>query len=298
LNNLISIAHDLKQKLQNVAEHNHHAQSIAWWLLEKMTGKSKASLLSCHDIIVTDDQKKILQTWVYQLTVEHKPLQYILQTVTCGDVTLFIEPPLFIPRPETEEWCLALIKECTTHQPDPFTVLDLCTGPGTIALMIAKGCPPAQVTGIDKNPHAVAVAHRNKEYNTITNATFTLSNLFSNLEPLHQFDLIVSNPPYVSEEEWRMMNPSITQWEDKDAFVAAQDGYAVYYEIIDKAPLYLKKRDPKKHAYPLPHLVLEIGETQGEKVANYLQKKGFSAIKIIKDFAGKNRVIQAFLTDF
>ncbi|MBT3455767.1 peptide chain release factor N(5)-glutamine methyltransferase [bacterium] len=259
--------------------------NVVWWLLEEITKKNRAQLFAQKQIILSKQQKEIINEWVNQLTKEKKPLAYVLGWTPFSNLKIYTEPPTLIPRPETEEWVLDLVNKIKKNKIEKqFRILDIGTGTGCVALTLAKKIPNADVVAIDISEKALQLAKKNAAENKIENVTFLKSDLFENLGEI-KFDMIVSNPPYISEQDWKGLEQHIKGWEDPQALKAKNDGLEIIENIIQKTPQYLKPA-----GINLPNLVIEIGYNQGEAVRNLLTKKGFKAITIEKDFSGKNRV--------
>jgi len=279
-------------QLADVCSNQQTAEQEAWWLVEHVTGKSKAQLLAALDYPLTAEQEAQLQTMVTQRVVECKPLQYLLGWVPFVDLTITVQPPILIPRPETEEWVVWLIEQLRPVGTRPLRILDLCTGTGCIALALAQACPAATVIGIDCNPHAVALAQFNAQRNHLTNVTFIESDLYRALVDEQPFDLIVSNPPYITQTEYQKLSVSVRAWEDPLALVAAQDGLAVYRQIVAQAKSFLCDSSVLVHDN-LPRLVLESGTQPGAIVA-LLHEHGFDRVVVHRDLQEKERWIVAF----
>ena len=261
--------------IKKISEQTKYSNQESWWLLEKLTNKKKSDLL-VSDINLTSNQEQQLKLWIDDIVLRNKPLQYILGSVPFCDINVLVEPPILIPRPETEYICSWLIKNIK----DEITILDLCCGTGCIALSLAKALPQTKVLGVDIDPRAITLSLKNKEFNHITNAEFIVSDLYANLfgtNTFGTFDLIISNPPYVTEDEWNKLDRQITSWENKKSLVAQDNGLEFYKKILSNRPV----TDTK--------IVFEIGESQGQAVANLLKEYGFSDIEIHKDLSGKDR---------
>ncbi len=282
------------QTLLPACESLENATREAWWLLEAVTHKSKASLLATETTL-TDTQQATLNELVRRRVENNEPLQYLIGTVEFCGITLSVKPPTFIPRPETEEWCHWLINRLSAHTNASLTILDLCTGSGAIGLALAHHLPHASVTLVDKESHAVALAQQNAEKNNLSRVRILQGDLFQPiLNETASFDLIVSNPPYVSKQEWAAMDATITSWEHEVAFVANDDGLAIYRELIQNAPAYLSSSSILGEDSS-PRLVLELGAGQASGVAKMLTESDFSTIEYHKDLCGAVRCISATL---
>lgn len=159
-------------------------------------------------------------------------------------------------------------------------VLDLCTGSGCIAVSIAR-YTRAKVSGSDISGEALQVAKTNAEKNLVR-VDFFLSDLFDAV--IGKYDVIVSNPPYISKKEIETLQTEVRDYEPRLALVAAENGLAYYRKIAKKVPEYLTERGM---------LLLEIGNEQGSAVKQMLQKEGFRDVQVRRDYSGFDRVVIA-----
>ncbi|MCW1934188.1 peptide chain release factor N(5)-glutamine methyltransferase [Pararhodobacter zhoushanensis] len=187
-----------------------------------------------------------------------------------------VTPDVLDPRPETE----TLIAEALSR---PFTrVLDLGTGSGAILLTLLAERPLATGLATDLSPAALTVAQVNAEALALTpRARFTLSDWLASVEGL--FDLIVSNPPYIAESEMTALSPEVLH-EPRMALTPGGDGLAPYRALASAAP---------RHLTPGGRLMVEIGPTQGEQVAELFAGGGLQAVQILPDLDGRDRVVSA-----
>ncbi len=255
----------------------------ARWLLEHVLEKSIPSI-AFEQINLSDEQSKKLNTLILERVKNQKPLGYLLGKVPFCDLWLEICPPILIPRLETEEWCSHLIEKLQQAKALKPKIWDLCSGSGCIAIALAKAFPSASVIGSDVNPSAVELAQRNAHQQALSNIKFCVSDLFSNFESETKFDLIVSNPPYISKDEWNGLCPQVKDWEDKAALLAGNDGLEFYQKIISQAGKWL---DPNG----LNWLVLEIGHNQAEEVKKLLEENNFQVQEVFIDSFGNPRAI-------
>ncbi|MCF7899871.1 peptide chain release factor N(5)-glutamine methyltransferase, partial [Candidatus Babeliales bacterium] len=249
----------LKHSIEN-------AEQEALWLLEELTQKTEMQLLLNQDLNLTKEQEVKLKLWLKQRVEEKKPLQYILGHVPFCDLDIIVEQPILIPRPETEEWVSWFIEKLKKldKSEQNLKILDLCSGSGCIALALGKNLPDAQIFGIDINPKAIELANKNIVHNKIKNVKFIESDFYKNIQ-LEKFDIIVSNPPYINEQDWQNLSPTVKDWEDKSALVTNNNGFLAFEEIIKNAKNYLKENVLLKK-YKIPQIILEIGKNQEHKV--------------------------------
>lgn len=206
-----------------------------------------------------------------------EPVEYVTGRAYFRHITLEVSPDVLIPRQETElvaGQAIELIREYGYG-----TALDLCTGSGCIAISIAAETQAA-IEACDLSEAALRLAVRNAAENG-TQVRFFTSDMFDGVT--RKYDIIVSNPPYVSEDEYAALDDGVRLYEPRIA-LAAGDGLD-YYRIIAKAAReYISKGGA---------LVLEIGAGQAADMAALLEAGGFGSIKVIKDYTGRDRIVTA-----
>lgn len=264
----------------------------AWWLLEALTQKTKTALITHKTIMLSDADIKKLDEWVHQLTYEHKPIQYILGMVPFLNLDLFVEPPILIPRPETEEWVNVLLQYLHPLKHHALRIADIGTGTGCIALALGKALSRAEIIACDINPQALNLATRNAAHNNVTNVQFVLSDLFDHISGA--FDIIVSNPPYITLQEYEQLDPSVAQWEDHRALVASDQGLAVIKKLITQAKNHLRYHKELTTS-AIPQLWIEIGYKQADSVLELMHQAGYARTLLFRDAFGNDRCVQGML---
>jgi release factor glutamine methyltransferase len=259
------------------------ANNNAWHLTEHATKKNRLQLITQPEEL-TKTQLDLLAQWINEIVHKKKPIQYILGSVPFLDLTIKVEPPILIPRPETEEWCALLIEKLKKNQLSNIKILDLCTGSGCIALALAKALPKATVYAIDINEQAVQLTQKNALKNNIPNIIAIKSNLYEEI-PSQKFDIITANPPYISSAEYLQLEDHIKIWEDPTALVAENSGLKTIEEIIAFAPKYLQFLNKG-----VEQLWIEIGHDQASAVVQLFKLANIQA-SVLKDLQGKNRVV-------
>lgn len=279
------------QRLKPLYQSEDICHQIAYWILESITKAEQQDLLA-QPLILTAAQEQELNRWLELHVDQRMPLQYLIGWVPFGPLRILVEPPVLIPRPETEEWCLRLCGQLERLQVNNIAILDLCTGSGCIALLLAHTLPMARVDATDIAEHALSLAKKNAAHNHIKGVHFFHSDIYDHIPADSKYDLIVANPPYISSDEWQTVEPSVTLWEDKQALLASNSGLDIIERIINRAKeflIYSQAMDQKD----IPQLVIEIGYHQADAVRKLLKDAGFTKIAIIKDLAGNDRVAQA-----
>ena len=278
------------KQLERVYTLSSECEQIAWWLIEGATKRTRVQLLA--NPVITNSSWSKVENWLDEHILEDKPLQYILGTVPFYDLTIHVKPPTLIPRPETEEWCVKLINELQPVANEPLQILDLCTGSGCIAMLLAKHLPESHVTAIDIVDEALDLARKNAKHNKIKNVTWLHSDIFSKIPETQYFDIIVSNPPYISESKWHELDQSVKKWEDHRALLAHDEGLGIVNKIITEAQNKLRQ-NKRFEEFGIPQLVIEIGYDQGGAVAQMLDIGGYKQVTINHDLAGRYRTVSA-----
>lgn len=211
-----------------------------------------------------------------QRRLQGEPLAYITGRWWFWDLELEVAPCTLIPRPDTE---LLVEQALALPLPAKAKVLDLGTGTGAIALALAKAKPDWQLSAVDFNPDAVALALRNQQRLQLPNCQICQSDWFSALGA-QRFDLILSNPPYIDEHDPHLQQGDV-KFEPLSALVAPDAGLADLQHICQNAPVFLTDGG---------WLWLEHGYQQADVVQQLLQKAGFTEVTSRRDYAGQWRI--------
>jgi release factor glutamine methyltransferase len=219
--------------------------------------------------------------------LSHEPLQYIIGEAEFMSLPFHVSPGVLIPRPETEVLVEACLKLCRQEygQHERIDILDIGTGSGNIAIALAKNLDCAYVTAIDSSAEALKVARENAVLNDVSDKIeFVHSPIeeFSIAECSNGFDVVVSNPPYVTTSEYASLPPEIRDYEPKEALLAGEDGLDFYRKNSVILRQLLK---PSGVAF------FEIGAHQGRSVQTLFAAEQFAQCEIIKDLAGLDRVL-------
>ena len=231
--------------------------------------------------IKEEDKNKIREMLMLRAK-NRKPLQYILGEWEFYGLPFKVRENVLIPRPDTEilvEQCIQLMREI--EEPN---ILDIGSGSGAISIAIANELKSSSVTGVDINEDAIKLANENKVLNKVENVNFMKSDLFEKLDEDFKYDLIVSNPPYITKDEYETLMPEVKNFEPKNALTDLGDGLYFYREISKKAEAYLKDTG---------YLAFEIGYKQAKDVSKILEDNNFAILSIVKDYGGNDRVVLA-----
>ena len=283
----------LAQSIVDLAQKNptENSKIDALVLLQHATGKSRTQILAFDDTEI-DEKVRLKLTALLDRRLSGEPIAYILGEKEFWSLPLNVSKSTLIPRPDTEilvEKALQIALEKLEKNPPHFRILDLGTGTGAIALALASElssiCQKQQISleiiGVDLMPDVVALAQSNAERNKL-NVQFLQSSWFENITG--QFDLIVSNPPYIDAQDEHLSQGDV-RFEPLSALVANDAGYADLRNIIELAPSYLNSNGA---------LLLEHGWQQGEKVRSIFQENHWEMVETVRDYGDNERVTLGF----
>lgn len=246
----------------------------AWYLLEWVSGVSRGHYLAYPEEELTSDQEASFQKALAQ-RAERIPLQHITGEQEFMGLSFKVSDKVLIPRQDTE----VLVEEALKHLKSGMKFLDLCTGSGCILLSLLHSCPGAEGTGADLSGEALQIAEENRQRLGIQ-AELIKSDLFEEIEG--NFDMIVSNPPYIRSGEIDHLMEEVRLYDPRMALDGHEDGLYFYRKIAKESPRFLKSGGM---------LLLETGYDQGESVPQLLREQGFREIEVIRDLAGLDRVV-------
>lgn len=276
---------NIKQALEeakNILKSNNFEDSniIAKGLLSYVLKKDKVYLTINSDTALTDTEYAEFTKYIEQI-IDGKPLQYITQKQEFMGIDFFVNEDVLIPQPDTEILVETVLDICKKYDKQSLRMLDLCTGSGAIAISLSK-ILNTQVFASDVSAKALKVAEKNNVMNN-TKVEFIESNLFEKING-EKFDVIVSNPPYIKNEEIKLLSKQV-QNEPYIALAGGEDGLDFYRKIIDEAYKYINKNG---------YLCLEIGYDQKEDLIKLIkQNENYEYENCIKDLSNNDRCIIA-----
>ena len=233
---------------------------------------------------IEDEKIEKIRYFIQKIGREKFPVQYLLNEQEFYKRKFYVDKGVLIPRQDTEilvEKMIDILKtKISKNQVHP-KILDIGVGSGIIGITAALEVESSYVLGVDISEKALETAQKNKEILKVSNIKFLKSDLFENVE-FKQFDMIVSNPPYISLNEVGIMSDDTLLHEPSEALFAENDGLYFYYEICQKAFDYL---------VDFGYLLFEIGYKQGKNVSEIMKNFGFKNIDVIQDLAGLDRVV-------
>lgn len=251
---------------------------IEYVFLQRKHWNKTDYLLHMHEPITAEDQKQIDEDMAKLLA--HYPPQYLIGSEVFLDYRFKVTPDTLIPRPETEELVEKCLKLTQKQANQALKVVDVGTGTGAIAISLKDKRPTWQVSAVDLSSAALEVAKENAQQIGVA-LEFILSDCLD--EVVGPIDILISNPPYISKDEYELMDVSVREFEPKMALFAENNGLAIYEKLAKQAQSKLAK-DGK--------IFLEIGFMQGSAVKE-LFRAAFpkKQVSIHKDLFGNDRMI-------
>ena len=260
-------------------ENNHQEAYIAEYLLLEKNRWTKTDLLMNFK-----KQMPLAEYNAYKADLEkvtlHIPVQYLIGSTEFYGRRFKVNEHTLIPRPETEELVELILKD---NYQENLEVVDIGTGTGIIALSLSLENPTWKVTGLDISKEALKIATRNNQA-LEGQVHFLESDVLSKFPKNKKIDILVSNPPYISYDEWEEMDESVREYEPKQALFAENNGLAIYEKIAKESTTVLSETG---------RIYLEIGYLQGDSVSQIF-KKAYpqKSVRVIKDLNGQDRIIE------
>ncbi|MBI4418043.1 MAG: peptide chain release factor N(5)-glutamine methyltransferase [Ignavibacteriales bacterium] len=222
---------------------------------------------------------------LFERRLNREPLQYIIGSAGFMGLQFRVDPRVLIPRAETETLVEQVMILCNAAQGKKLSILEIGTGSGNIAISLAKFVKHASVASIDCSPQAIEVAEINATVHEVTDRVeFRVLDAFEPVDQilLKRFDLVVSNPPYTSAEEWEHLQLEVRKYEPKTATTDGRDGLEFFRRIIELAPYLLVDGGS---------VAFEVGFGQSDHVRRMLSQSGFFNIYVVPDLQNIPRVV-------
>lgn len=272
----LTLSNALKRAYQQLETQSDSAKFDAELLLAKVLDKDRSYLYTWPENILSIEQQQTFEELI-QARIQGQAVAYLVGEQAFWTLNLKVTSDTLIPRPETELLIETALEYYSTEA--SLSILDLGTGSGAIALALASEFPHSQVLAVDISPAALKVAQHNAYAHQLDNVQFLHSSWFSQI-PAQQFDLIISNPPYIESDDPHLQQGDL-RYEPQIALASGIDGYDAIQEIIQNSSAYLK---------PQAYLMLEHGYQQAARTQHYLSQANFEAIQSRQDLAKYERI--------
>lgn len=267
-----------KKKLQaaGIEDYVFEAKEI----IKHITGFNASQILTLYSKKLTEFEENNLTAILRQREIRY-PLQYIFTKWDFYGRSFYVGPGVLVPRADTET-VIDVCKEFLNGK-DSMRILDLCAGSGCIGITLAKEFSTAEVLMIEKYAEAISYAEKNINSNSADNAKISSGDIFLKSGAEEKYDLIVSNPPYIPENEMSITSPE-TKFEPETALIAKDGGMEFYKAIIENYTDSLRAGGM---------LCFEVGVSGAKTVVPLLEKAGYRDIKVKKDLGGIDRAVSA-----
>ncbi len=251
-------------------------------LLAHACGCQRIELYTTFDQEPAEEAKVAFRELVRRRN-EGTPVAYLVGYKEFYSMQFEVNPDVLIPRPETEHLVVAALDRAKESGAQSLNIVDVGTGSGAIAVTVAKHLKNCHMTAIDKSPAALAVARRNAEKHQIADdrISFLESDLLSALPVDAKFDLVLSNPPYVSQSEFEQLPATVRKFEPHMALVAGPDGSELIARLLVEAQARLNPRG---------YCIFEFSPMLNSRLASFIGS-GWDAPQVTKDLAGLARIV-------
>ena len=265
---------------ENIQINEREAQIEAENILKFALKKPSSFFISNQKTNIDKIQEELISS-ILKKRIKSEPLAYILNEWDFYGETFYLDKNSLIPRQDTELLIDLVLKRY--DKGSKLNILDLGTGSGVIGITLSKLFPNSMITISDISSKALNVANKNIKNHNVTNIRSLESDWFNSFKEKELFDLILTNPPYISKDDDHLNNLELG-YEPSNALVASKNGFADIFKIIDTSPRFLNSEGL---------LMIEHGYTQGNRVKNYFQQKSFNNIEQHRDINQKIRVTSA-----
>jgi release factor glutamine methyltransferase len=261
-------------------------EAVTLMVLTEITGSSKGVIKAFPEQELTLTQQEEANSILTQLQTG-KPLQYILGYTEFYGLKFMVNPAVLIPRPETEElveWAISGWHLAVGSWQAPYSILDIGTGSGCIAISLKKNLPDAAVSAMDISPGALLTAKQNAALNNV-DVNFIEADILNPEADLPKYEIIISNPPYVTLEDKKLMHTNVTDFEPHTALFVPEDDPLIFYRAIAGFAM--------NNLVDGGLLYFEINENLGNETVDLLKSKGFKNVELRKDMSDRDRMIKA-----
>lgn len=257
--------------------------NICYWILEHFTGLNQQEYIQHPETLVNQSSLILFSNAIDQLK-QGMPVQYVIGEMDFYKLRLKVTQAALIPRPETEELVDMVVRQNSYLA--NLQILDIGTGSGCIGISLAKNLKNSTVIAIDKSSEALDLAKQNAQLNMVANIEFFEMDFLEDKYLVEkEFDIMISNPPYIAQSELSTMEQNVLNFEPHIAlFVPNEDPLIFYKKLAEFAKIHLKNNGL---------IYMEINQQFGQETADIFRTSSFSSVELLKDMFGNNRFIKA-----
>lgn len=284
-NKIADILRFFRSELADLYETGEIESFIAY-CFEEYLGMNRTSV-SLNKESTVSESELLKFNFAVKYLKQQQPIQYIIGKADFYGLKLAVNEHVLIPRPETEELVHLIIKDCSISKEKKIAILDIGTGSGCIAIALKKHIPFAELHALDISKEALEVAKKNAQLNSTTIHFHELNVLAiqeNNSISSTKFDIIVSNPPYITLSEKEAMHKNVTDYEPYLALFVEDYEPLLFYTHICELALNTLNKGGK--------LYFEINQQYGEQTKKLLEHKGFTKVELIKDLNNNYRIVK------
>lgn len=276
---IYNIKQNIKSALSDIYD-KREIQSFIYIIFEHVLNYSKIDTVLNKKEEIEDETCEIIYSIIKRLEKE-EPIQYILGETEFYDLIFNVNESTLIPRGETEELVQLVINENIDRD---ISILDIGTGSGCIAISLAKNLERAKVSAVDISEKAIETAKENAEKNNVK-VNFFLEDILNIKQKYENYDIIVSNPPYICNSEKKLMQNNVLDYEPHTALFVEDNDPLIFYRTIAIFALETLKEEGL--------LYFEINEALAKEMKEMLEEHSYKNIEIIKDINERNRIVKA-----
>lgn len=287
-NKIVDILRFFRSELAGLYE-TGEIESFIVYCFEEYLGMNRISITLNKESTVSESEL-LKFSFAIKYLKQQQPIQYIIGKADFYGLKLAVNQHVLIPRPETEELVQLIIKDCSISEEKKVTILDIGTGSGCIAIALKKYIPFSEMHALDVSKEALEVAKKNAQLNSVSIHFHELNVLAipeNNSISSTKFDIIVSNPPYITLSEKDAMHKNVTDYEPHLALFVEDYEPLLFYTHICELALNALNKGGK--------LYFEINQQYGEQTKELLEQKGFTNVELIKDLNNNYRIVKGLL---
>ena len=274
------VVNEIRDALRGIYP-DSEALALAKMLLVEVSGFTTLELYGGKDKEISVKDRDVLDEMIARLQ-KNEPIQYIIGIESFGGLTFEVDENVLIPRPETWELVQWIVEDCQSDS--SCRILDIGTGSGCIAVSLAERIPQAEVEAWDVSEGALQVAKKNGEKNGV-DVCFRQQDVLKAMPGSTRYHVIVSNPPYITEKEKKVMDANVLDWEPSLALFVPDEDPLLFYRKIAQLGLEMLTEDGA--------LYFEINQAYGQETLQMLKELGYTQTELKKDAWNNDRMIKA-----